>query len=108
MRKHVVFEKHALKEIHMFPQVVHIKFKAYIKILEEKGELHYPEAKKIESKHGLFELRVKYKGEWRMIYAYTTQNYIVILSAFHKKTQKTPKDELEKAIKRLNMMKENI
>ncbi|MBI5151634.1 MAG: type II toxin-antitoxin system RelE/ParE family toxin [Candidatus Pacebacteria bacterium] len=108
MRKYVVFEKHAQKEIRTFPQTVQIKFKAILKILEEKGELHYPDAKKIEHKNNLFEIRIKHRGEWRAIYTYSTRNYIIILSAFYKKTQKTPKEELEKAIRRLNFLKGKI
>ncbi|HCR81633.1 MAG TPA: hypothetical protein DIV47_04145 [Candidatus Pacebacteria bacterium] len=38
--------------------------------------------------------------QWRAIYAYLPKNIIIILTFFAKKTQKTPKREIELAIKR--------
>ena len=106
MEKNIIFEKHVLKEILSFPQRVQEKFASCIKILERKGELQYPDARKLRSEKNLFEIRVKYKGEWRMIYTYVIKNRILMLSAFHKKSQKTPIEEIEKARKRLHMLGE--
>jgi len=50
---------------------------------------------------GLFEIRVKSnEGIGRSIYCYKKGNTIVILHSFIKKTQKTPKKELEIALSR--------
>lgn len=57
-----------------------------------------PFAKKLDSI--LFEIRIKQDGQWRAIYAYALKSEIIILSAFLKKAQKTPKKELTKALKR--------
>lgn len=106
MKKHVIFERHALKEIHMFPRAVQVKLASFIAELEERGELQYPDTKKLQSTYNLFEVRIKYKGEWRVLYAYIVKESIIILSAFHKKTQKTPSEEINKAKKRLQMFQE--
>lgn len=106
MEKNIIFEKHALKEIRVFPQRVQEKFASFITVLERKGELQYPDAKKLQSEKDLFEIRIKYKGEWRAIYAYVIKNRIIMLSAFHKKSQKTPIEEIHKARKRLRMFQE--
>ena len=58
-----------------------------------------PYSKKVDSL--LFEIRIKYQGQWRVLYAYIVNNYVLILSAFHKKTQKTPQSEISKAKFRL-------
>ncbi|HEY9128216.1 MAG TPA: type II toxin-antitoxin system RelE/ParE family toxin [Sulfurovum sp.] len=51
---------------------------------------------------GLFEIRAKGKeGIGRSFFAIAIQNEIVILHSFVKKSQKTPKKELDKARKRL-------
>ncbi len=51
---------------------------------------------------GLFEIRAKGKeGIGRSFFAIVVNNEIVILHSFIKKSQKTPKKELEKARKRL-------
>ena len=47
----------------------------------------------------LFEIRVTRGGIYRGFYAYLRGRYIVILHFFQKKTQKTPKSEIEKALK---------
>ena len=50
---------------------------------------------------GLFEIRVKSnEGIGRSIYCYRKGNKIIVLHSFIKKTQKTPKRELEIALSR--------
>ena len=49
---------------------------------------------------GLFELRIRGREEIRFFY--TFKNDVIILSAFKKKTKKTPGGELNTAIKRLH------
>lgn len=100
MRKRILIDKRAEKELKKFPRIVQLKFQALFEILEEKGKLEEPFAKKLSGSIHLFEIRVKYQGQWRALYAYLRDNSIVILSAFSKKTQKTPLTELEKAKER--------
>ncbi len=101
MKKSVRVDKRAEKELKRFPGDVYAKFIATFEILEMDGRLEEPYAKKIRNKKGIFEIRVRYKGQWRAIYAYLINNLIVILSAFRKKTQKTPLKEIQKAVNRL-------
>ena len=55
---------------------------------------------------GLFEIRAKGKeGIGRSFFAIAVENEIIILHSFVKKSQKTPKKELEKARKRLKELK---
>ena len=99
MKKIVQIDKHAEKEISKFPRTVQIKFRALINILVEKGKLEPPVGKKLS--RGLFEMRIRHKNTYRLIYTYFEHNLIIILSAFVKKVQKTPLKELQKAEKRL-------
>ncbi len=102
MRKQIIFDKRARKELGKFSRVVRNKFIALLEVLEETGVLEEPFAKKIHHKKGLFEIRVKHRGQYRVIYAYLLKNQIIVLSAFQKKMQKTPLKEIDKAIKRLD------
>jgi phage-related protein len=102
VNKKVIYDARASKEINKFPKKVRIKIRAYVDILKETGELREPYAKKLKSKNNLYEIRIKYRGAWRIFYAYLGQIEIIILSGFHKKTQKTPLKEINRAIKRLN------
>ncbi len=67
--------------------------------MELEGKLDLPHSKKVT--RNLFEIRVKFQGEYRGFYAYIGKLDIVILHFFRKKTQKTPIKDLELAQRRL-------
>ncbi len=49
---------------------------------------------------GLYEIRVKFGSDIFRIFCFFDEGKIVVLAnGFHKKTQKTPKTEIEKALK---------
>jgi phage-related protein len=50
---------------------------------------------------GVREIRVKYRGEYRLIYVANFEEGIYALHAFHKKTQRTAHSDIELAKKRL-------
>lgn len=70
-----------------------------IELLEEYGNnLREPYSKYIAN--GIFELRIKFSSDIsRIFYFFYVGNKIILTNGFIKKTQKTPKSEIEKAIK---------
>lgn len=50
---------------------------------------------------GVREIRVSYRGQWRMIYVATLGDAVYVLHAFHKKTQRTAKADIRIAKQRL-------
>lgn len=72
-------------------------------ILQAGKTLGEPQSKPMRIIHkNAYELRVKDgKGVYRVIYVLIKDNEILIPHAFIKKTQKTPKKEIELSIKRL-------
>ena len=63
---------------------------------------HIPETyfKHIENTDGLYEIRVQVGGDiFRIFCFFDTGKIVVIANGFQKKTQKTPKQEIEKALK---------
>lgn len=49
---------------------------------------------------GLFELRAMYNGNiYRVFFCFDEDKIVVLFNGFQKKTQKTPKDEIEKALR---------
>ena len=49
---------------------------------------------------GIYELRALYNGNiFRVFFIFDDGNVVVLLNGFRKKTQKTPEDEIELAIK---------
>jgi len=106
VKKELVFDKRVEKELKKFPRLAQLKFRALFQTLETDGFLEEPFAKKLAGQDNLFEIRVKHREHWRVIYAYFEKEYIIVLSAFGKKTKKTPGKELTKAKKRLQNYKE--
>jgi phage-related protein len=54
------------------------------------------------------ELKVKYRGEYRVFYTVNLGDAVYIISAFRKKTQKTPKAEIDLAKARLAELKKTL
>ena len=71
-----------------------------LKLLESFGnQLGEPDSSFLED--GIFELRTKHSSNIvRTLYFFQKGKVIVVTSSFIKKTQKTPKDEIELAIER--------
>ena len=77
------------------------KIRMYMRLLQEYGlSLNEPYIKHIEK--DIWELRPLRD---RFLFAYWNNNKFVILSQFVKKTNKTPRSEIEKARKLLNELK---
>jgi phage-related protein len=72
--------------------------------LNQRGCLEPPDAKKLGNTD-LFEVRINKNGTWRCIYAYK-DDYIVLLTAFQKKTMKTPLKQIHTSLQRLNNLNE--
>lgn len=70
-----------------------------IKILSEYGNrLREPYSKHIQE--GIFELRIKFASDIsRIFYFFFDGDKIILTNGFIKKSQKTPKEEIDKAIK---------
>ncbi|MCB1154834.1 type II toxin-antitoxin system RelE/ParE family toxin [bacterium] len=82
------------------------KIVAAIVRLEALGPTAGPHTKKIVTEQNLFELRISHQqGISRIIYFTLTSSHLVLLHAFTKKTQKTPRREIEVAKRR---MKEHL
>lgn len=99
MKKEILYDKNALKELLKFDKPVQQEFFALLEVLETEGQLEIPEAKKITK--NLFEIRIQYSGQYRGLYAYIKNNKIVILHCFKKKTQRIPLKDIKIAKQRL-------
>jgi phage-related protein len=69
-------------------------------LIEEVNRIPETYLKHIESTEGLFEIRVQQGSDIYRIFCFFDEGQLVIVtSGFQKKTQKTPKNEIEKALK---------
>jgi len=56
---------------------------------------------------GVREIRIHYRGPYRVIYVSKIDEAVYVLHAFQKKTQKTRKQDIEIARRRIKLLKEN-
>ena len=71
-----------------------------IQLIEEQERIPETYLMHIESTKGLYEIRIKSGSDIFRIFCFFDHGKLIILAnGFHKKTQKTPKKEIERAIK---------
>lgn len=90
--------------IDKLPKIPGAKLGRQLDLLEEFGnELGMPHVKSLGD--GLLELRVRGKQEVRVFYVFVVGKKIILLHGFIKKTQETPKKELDIARSRQSEVK---
>lgn len=97
----------AVKKVRQFidrqSDEVQVEYVKIVEQLEQDGRLVEPYGKKLDK--GLFEMRIRRGGQFRVLYFYQDKEYVVGVHGFVKKTQKTPQKELKQAFKMMGMIK---
>lgn len=71
-----------------------------LELIEELERIPETYLKHIENTDGLFEIRIQQGSDIFRIFCFFDEGQLIVLTnGFQKKTQKTPKNEIEKAIK---------
>ena len=79
---------------------VQAKIEWTLKLIEVTQQVPKKYFKHLEGTKGLYEIRVEVGNDIYRIFSFFDKGNIVVLgNAFQKKTQKTPKEEIEKALK---------
>jgi toxin-antitoxin system, toxin component, relE family len=82
---------------------VQMKIIKVLDIVEQIDRIPQTYLKYIEGTNGLFEIRVQLANNIFRIFSFFDGNkLVVLLSGFQKKTQKTPSNEIKKAVKIMN------
>ena len=77
-------------------------------LIEEIQQIPETYLKHIEGTEGLYEIRIQLANDIFRIFCFFDEGKLVVLAnGFQKKTQKTPKQEIEKALKIKNEYYEN-
>ena len=86
------------------PQKVQDKIYKIIEAIETLERVPSNYLKHIESTNGLYEARIQLaSNSWRVFCFFDNGNLVILLNGFQKKTQKTPKNEIEKALRLMEM-----
>jgi phage-related protein len=79
---------------------VKLKFNWTLKLISTVDKIPKKYFKHIEGSSGLFEIRVEYGSNIYRVFSFFDEGKLIILiNGFQKKSQKTPKKEIEKAEK---------
>ena len=100
----VVAYKNHFKEflLEQTPKIQDKIFKV-IEIIEYQQRIPKQFLKHIEGQKGLYETRIKLGTDiWRVFCFFDKENLVILLNGFQKKTQKTPKNDIAKAIQLMN------
>ena len=85
------------------PQKVQAKILQILRVVEEIATIPETYLKHIEGTNGLYEIRVSFgRNRLRIFCCFDEEKLVVLLSGFHKKTQKTPQKEIKKAVQYMN------
>lgn len=88
------------------PDKVKAKIIWTIQLIEEIERVPESFLKQIESTKGLYEIRIKLVRDIFRIFCFFDQGKLIILiNGFQKKTQKTPKKEIDRALKIMEVYK---
>ena len=86
------------------PQKVQGKIFKIIEAIETLERVPTNYLKHLEETNGLYEARIQLASNiWRVFCFFDNGKLVVLLNGFQKKTQKTPKNEIEKALRLMEM-----
>lgn len=97
----VVAYKHYFKDfLTELPAKVQDKIFKIIEIIEYQQRIPEKYLKHITGQKGLYEARILLGSDiWRVFCFFDEGRLVILLNGFQKKTQKTPKSEIDKAVK---------
>jgi len=107
--REIIAYKHYFEEF-LLKQPIKVQNKIYkvLEIIETYERVPSTYLKAIIGVKGLYEARVKLGSNiWRVFCFFDKGKLVILLNGFTKKTQKTPKKEIDKAINLMNSYYEN-
>jgi phage-related protein len=100
VREVVEFENHFSVFLKKQPTKVQDKIFKIIEAIETLERVPSNYLKKLTGTDGLYEARILLGTDiWRVFCFFDKDKLVILLNGFTKKTQKTPKNEIEKALK---------
>ncbi len=97
-REIFVYKNYFYDFLHSLSEQVVNKIDYALTLLESQDKISKKFVKYLRDE--IYELRAEYESNiYRVFFIFDSGNIVVLFNGFQKKTQKTPKNELEKAIK---------
>lgn len=100
VREVIAYKRYFIDFMSSLPQKMQDKVAKLITYIETVHNVPSTYLKHIKGTKGLFELRARLSKDIVRVFCFFDEGrLVVLLSGFVKKTQKTPKDEIEKALR---------
>lgn len=100
MRQVIAYKRYFLDFYEGQGEKVQAKIEWTLSLVRDLDRVPIKYFKKIAGTKDLYEIRVEFEGNIYRIFSFFDQGSLIILgNAFHKKTPKTPKAEIEKALR---------
>jgi len=104
IRKIVFFENYFIEFYQKQNKKVKGKIQYVFELLKQVEKVPSKFLKHLEGTNGLYEIRVEYQSNiYRIFCCFDKGRLVVLFNGFQKKTQKTPKKEIEKAEKLMKL-----
>jgi phage-related protein len=98
IRRVIAYEHHFEEFLKALPEKVQDKIFKVIEAIETLERVPVNFLKQIIGTKGLYEARIQLGSNiWRVFCFFDDQQLVILINGFQKKTQKTPKKEIEKA-----------
>ena len=99
VREVIAYENHFESFLFELPKKVQDKIFKIIEAIETLERVPSNYLKSMEGTNGLYEARIQLGSNiWRVFCFFDNGKLVILLNGFQKKTQKTPKNEIEKAL----------
>ncbi|QRE03529.1 type II toxin-antitoxin system RelE/ParE family toxin [Flavobacterium psychrophilum] len=109
MNREIIFhENHFIEFYQKQDEKVKEKIKYVLELIKQVEKVPEKFLKHLTGTEGLYEIRIEYQSNiYRIFCCFDKGNLVILFNGFQKKTQKTPNNELEKAVKLKNEYFEN-
>jgi phage-related protein len=100
-QRDIIFHKHYFLDFYLeLPEKVQEKIDCVFKIIRNVQKIQKKFLDHITGTNGLYEIRIEFESNiYRIFCCFDKGNLVVLLNGFQKKTQKTPKSEIDLALK---------
>jgi phage-related protein len=100
IRKIIFYERHFIEFYRKQDQKAKVKIQYVFELIKQVQRVPKKFLEHITGTNGLYEIRVEYQSNiYRIFCCFDDGQLVVVFNGFQKKTQKTPKKEIEKAVK---------
>ncbi len=100
VRKIIFHENHFIEFYKSQDEKVKVKIQYVLELIKQVDRVPEKFLKHLSGTDGLYEIRVEYQSNiYRIFCCFDESKLVILFNGFHKKTQKTPSNEMEKAIR---------